>query len=359
MRARFLFALLLMLMGSVGVGQWRIATASPVTSGASLSIIGPSFGAQERAVAFAGVMQASGVPAYVRMLPDARRFEVLMGPYVSSDEAEAAQRALARRGLGDTRLLVDDSIRREPTAPLLSWWGAAPAEGQPRVVTAAAPGMLSVVFEMAEAPREVLSQRAGPSTLDVDVEPVSGVDHERWIAPAGTLLLKSIALEGADAGRARFRLTVPPEAQSRVRLEGRRVYVDLAWPQVPWPAGGRVGSRSDPGLAPVRTRSVSGSQPGPAPDLELAAAIERFRQVQPFLLSAVAAPEAAVLDALSQTLADLRGSLVPHDAHSQSGRVRAAIELARVAALPGFSGDRGVEARRAIALFEEAATGSE
>ena len=373
-RRRFALSVVLfgLLAGQAAIWRWgapRVLTGAierltvravpPLDGGASLSIAGPSFATRERATTFAAVVESSGAPAFVQALAETGRFQVLVGPYVSSAEAEGAQRALATRGLANTRLLVDDSLRHEHRASVVSRWTGR-RNGQPGVLAAAAPGILAVVFEMPEAPREVMAQRSAPSTLDVDVQPVSDLDEEQWSAPAGTLLLKAISLEpsGSEPGRARFRLTVPPEAQSRVRLEGRRVYVDLAWPEPPWP--GRV-PRGEPLRAGLSSsRPAADAKAEAEDDAALRAAIDRFRQVQPFLLSAVDAPETDVLMALTHTLDDLYGSLPSVAGNGvRPARLREAIQMARSATAPEFAGDRALQARRAIALFQDAALTTE
>jgi hypothetical protein len=324
------------------VQGWTGSGSVPIESGASLSIAGPSFASRDRAAAFAAIIEADGVPAFVRHLPDTRRFEVLAGPYVSSAEAESAQRALAAHGLGDTRLFVDDSLRRgRQTSARPRWSGR--RSGQPNVLVAAAPGLLSVVFEMPAPPKEVVAQRTAAAALDVDVEPALAFDEQEWSGPGDALLLRAVALQASASApqRARFHLAIPPGAQSRVRLGGRRVYIDLAWPETPWPPSG--------------TGSGTGSGTRSGTDLALRAAIDRFRQVQPFLLSAVESPDSQVLGALQRTLNELAGTLRAGRSGEEPARMREAIEIARSATEPDFAGDRVTQAHRAVALFDAVA----
>jgi hypothetical protein len=140
----------------------------------------------------------------------------------------------------------------------------------------------------------------------------------------------------------RVRLEIPEEAITRVRLEARRVYVDIAWPDPPWPE-------------PRAVRALRARQPTPMPDADrsmahgavLEGAIARFRQLQPFLLSAVATPDPSVLEAVGKTL-----DAFPDDLPAG---LRAAIAAAQAAVAPDFAGDRQAEAMRSVDLLEDAA----
>jgi hypothetical protein len=327
---------------------WSRLTAGrrvlPVATTASLSIAGPSFTSRDQAVIYAGAIETAGHPAFVRFRPDERRHQVLVGPFVASAEAQAAQRTLARRGLADTRLMVDDSMRSEAERPALAGWRA--ADAQPRVVAAAAPGLLTVVIETDTPPTEVRADRVASRLLDIHVRPATaGSAPRRWSAPAGTLLLEGVQVlpsRNEDEGM-RVRLEIPEEAITRVRLEARRVYVDIAWPDPPWPE-------------PRALRALRARQPRPVPDADrsmahggavIEGAIARFRQLQPFLLSAVATPDPSVLEALGRTL-----DAFPDDLPAG---LRAAIAAARAAVAPDFAGDRQAEAMRSVDLLEDAA----
>jgi hypothetical protein len=211
----------------------------------------------------------------------------------------------------------------------------------------------------------VMMQRAASSVLDVDVFPVAvPIKQRRWRGPEGSLLLSDVVVTptpldtsaAADAPTSargmRVRLTIPPEVQSRVRMEGRRVYVDLAWPQTPWPAGSRRGFSA--GSDHVRREPVA--VPAAHSDEPVRAVIDRFTQVQPFLLSAVDSPEPQVLAAVAKTLEELRQSLAAVKSDREGiSRLREALAMAAAATGPTFAGDRAVAAREAIGRFEAAA----
>src|SRR5207247_2429907 len=71
------------------------ARAAAVETGASFSVSSGSFVTESKAATFAAALDASGLPTLVRARPDDGRYQVLVGPYVSTDEAERAQRKLA------------------------------------------------------------------------------------------------------------------------------------------------------------------------------------------------------------------------------------------------------------------------
>jgi hypothetical protein len=339
---------------------WRVvanARTRTIATAASFSVSAGTFTTEQRAAAFAAALDASGLPVLVRQRPDDDRYQVMVGPYVSTDEAERAQRALASWGLGDPRLVVDDTMRggAQRTAMVD---GSAGGSG---VVIIAAPGMSSVVFEMPTVPTEVEASRASATTIDIEIgSPSAPGDTTILNVPEGVLLTRAITVESAarpDARRAH--LVVPADVQSRLRLEGRRVYVDLAWPKAPWQTGERP--------APVeRDLRVAGAVPAtrPAGDettasrAQLQAAIDRFEQIQPFLMSATESPDPNVLAALAHTLDGLRDSLAgmtpPAELVPNRQRLAAAVAMASNATTPTFAGDRVAAARAALELFDEA-----
>src|SRR5581483_1797513 len=82
---------------TVIVREWRKAGMPAVATAASFSVSAGSFATEVKAATFAAALQSSGLPILVRFRPedpDNRGYQVLVGPYVSTDEAEHAQRAL-------------------------------------------------------------------------------------------------------------------------------------------------------------------------------------------------------------------------------------------------------------------------
>jgi len=327
-----------------------------IATAASFSVSAGAFATEAGAAAFAAALDASGLPVLVRQRTDDARYQVLVGPYVSTEEAERAQRSLASWGLGDPRLVVDDTMRGGPQRTTLMDTAAGGG-----VVIIAAPGMSSVVFEMPAVPRQVEASRSSPTEIDLEIgNPSASAEATILNVPEGVLLARAVTLESAaHPSDRRAHLVVPAEVQSRLRLEGRRVYVDLAWPKAPWQAAER------PALAPPEMRVAGVARPPNAVrnDLEasraqLQAAIDRFEQIQPFLLSATESPDADVLAALAHTLDGLRDSLQgmtpPADLASNRQRLVDAVAMAAGATTPSFAGNRVAAARQALELFDEA-----
>ena len=84
----------------------------------------------------------------------------------------------------------------------------------------------------------------------------------------------------------------------------------------------------------------------------------RFEEIQPFLRSAVATPTPEVLAAIAGTFAELEQTLrstdVPRTALGAHGLLVSAIQLARGAVGPTFTGDRMTQVREAMAQFQAA-----
>src|SRR5258705_6602491 len=109
------------------------------------------------------------------------------------------------------------------------------------VVIVAAPGMSSVVFEMPTAPRQVEARRTSATTIDISIGQVADTGEKNVLQmPEGMLLASELTVDAGGADARHARLVVPHDVQSRLRLEGRRVYVDLAWPKPPWEVGSRA-----------------------------------------------------------------------------------------------------------------------
>jgi len=327
-----------------------------IATGASFSVSAGSFATRDRAAAFAAAIDASGLPILVRARPEDGRYQVLVGPYVSTDEAEHAQRALAAWGLGDARLVVDDTMRGTPQRAAMFGIGDGSGASRDAVLIVAAAGMSSVVFEMHAAPREVDARRTGATTIDIDIGRVSSVREADVLSmPEGVVLARELSVASAQTGGAmRAHLVVPDGVRSRVRLEGRRVYVDLAWPQPPWQVGSRAFPATQRALAPPPTHEDAGD----AYRQQRHIAAARLEQMQPFLISAVQSPEPEVLSALAHSLEGVRDSLAvmsaPPELEANRQSLLSSLALASRALAPSFAGDRESTVRQAIAAFEDA-----
>ena len=214
---------------------------------------------------------------------------------------------------------------------------------------------------MPAVPTEVEVRRVSSTVIDVEIgNPVAPGDETTLNVPEGVLLARTVTVESLvrpDARRAH--LVVPAEVQSRLRLEGRRVYVDLAWPKAPWQAGERPKPViRDKRVASGEARLASNDESQTAYRDEFQAAIDRFEQIQPCLLSATESPDADVLVALGHTLDGLRASLAgmtpPAELAANRQQLAAAVAMASNATTPTFTGDRMAAARQALTLFDAA-----
>src|SRR5882672_8216145 len=146
---------------------WR---AGAVETGASFSVSAGSFATEAKASTFAAVLDASGLPILVRVRPDDGRYQVLVGPYVSTEEAERAQRKLAVWGLGEARLVVDDTMRARPQEASLFGIGDSARNS---VLMVAAAGTSSLVFEMNGVPKQVEARRTSATSVEVEIGQVT------------------------------------------------------------------------------------------------------------------------------------------------------------------------------------------
>jgi hypothetical protein len=334
-----------------------------VETGASFSVSAGTFASEAKAATFAAALDASDLPILVRVRPEDGRYQVLVGPYVSTDEAERAQRKLAKWGLGESRLVVDDTMRASPLEASLFGIGDSARNS---VLMVAAAGTSSLVFEMNGVPKQVEARRTSATSVEVEIGQVtdaarqsaSGLQPLRL--PDGVVLLRELSVESENPGSMRAHLVLPEGVESRLRLENRRVYLDLAFPKAPWritPRASGTRAASAASAAPERpeTRRVVSDAPSNYRE-QLDAIVARFAQIEPFLLSAAEAPEPDVLAALGHSLEDLRGSLavlrVPAELEVTRQSMLAAVAQASNAIAPVFAGDRATSVRQAVALFE-------
>ncbi len=309
--------------------------AAAVETGASFSVSAGSFATESKAATFAAALDASELPILVRARPDDGRFQVLVGPYVSTDEAERAQRKLAAWGLGEARLVIDDTMRARPQQASVFGVGDAASNN---IVMVAAAGMSSIVFEMRQVPKAIEARRTGTTTLDVEIGQGAGGRgqgaeggslegagvFEPLRLPDGVVLVREVSVQSDEPGSMRAHLVVPDGVESRLRLEGRRVYVDLAFPKAPWTIRRVAPAAKSPAATTVAVEPDSREQ--------LTAAVARFSEIEPFVSSALQSPEADVLAALTHSLDDLRtmvvGLNVAHDLESDRAALLAAIAKA-------------------------------
>jgi hypothetical protein len=284
------------------------------------------------------------------------------------DEAERAQRRVTASGFAGGRLFVDESLRRASrVAGSAGVDIAAVHEVSPVLV--GAPGRVSMIFELAEEPVQVWTRRVNATTLVVDAGPLTeGIRSQTWSTPSSVDLVKRISIDEVrldDRSVMRAQLTLPEFAWGRTRLAGRRLYVDVSWPElrqqaplsgqlrnaavVPAPRAEKTKPVEQNELVDPRVIGIERYRGAIRP------LIVRFEEMEPFLVSATQAPP-EVLAALGHTLATLGDSLraieVPSDLANTHGMFTSALRVAVRAVDPALRGDRATEVRQALALFD-------
>lgn len=344
-----------------------------IPTGASFSFRVSSLSSEEYARSIAASIESLDLPVVVRDAPDGLWHEVFVGPYVATDEADAAQRTLVSSGFGGARLLVDESLRAssgvEPVVERPT--GAGPLMSP--VVLVPGPGRLSLVVETGLEPQQVFAQRVSSSSLEVEIGPVTErMRSQEWDVPAGISLLSRVAIAPVarpDGSRViRATVTLPLTAHTKVRLSSRRVYIDVFWAPVehavPQDVAPMMGARRP--IAAVRGAVPAPSRAADAPldratnqyETGMQAAISRFEEIRPFLMAATASPSPDVLRAVGQTLSDLDGVIrslqPPSTSNTAYALLESALKAAALAVGPSFTGDRAIEAQRAFAQVQKA-----
>lgn len=355
-----------------GLAMWMwaprsAAAARTIPTGASFNISVARSQSAVQARAIAGQVHAAGFPAFTRAVQNGRSRDVIVGPYVSVEEADRAQRVLSAGGF-NARMLVDESVRRVP-----GYDGIPHVSSGVNVLLVAAAGRLSVVLEMPSEPRQVLNRvhrDEGPSglvTLEVDAGPVSRrVDPQEWNAPSGVEWMDRISIEeiGDAGGRSiRARVGLVESARTNVRVVGTRVYIDLWMPDVSRPAG-----RSPEAAGRALTARQADRPGGPPRDDEdgsfdyretIRPAVTRLNNMEPFVMSAIASQSPEVLAALVRTVGGLEEWLRTVEAPPEWVEThRILIEAAgraNTAVQPDFTGDRAAKAHEAFALVNQQA----
>ena len=354
-------------------------TAPVVSTGASFSVDAGAFASDGAAQAAAKRLASAGWPSFTWRL-DQRRRHVLVGPYVSIDEAENALRLLGSVGYANSKLHVDDRLR--VTAAAVSSQRRLPQ--YPDVVLVAAPGRLSFVFELADEPRHVSGERVGATSFVLTAGPlVTPVERQVWTAPGDVRLVSRVALspKGQDATMFQAVVTLAETADASVRLYGRRVYVDVfrrldevtpledqfdvpaRRPPSTAAAAGRAAGPVSPAQPPVAAPAGTATATASAGSLQdyrsaVGPFIARFEEIQPFLRSTVSSASTDVLAALTGTCSELETGLsavvVPSAAQSTHGLFVSAVQLARTATSLSFREDRAALVREAFAQFSAA-----
>ena len=342
----------LALFGAVGGGVvlWLQPPSGPVTTktiptGAGFTVAVMQSPTEPQARTIAARIAAAGLPAFTR--PSGAAYQVVAGPYVAIDEADAAQRFLAKRGFR-ARVLVDESVRRAP-----SYDGPPVSSAAANVLLISGAGSLAVVIEMAEEPRHVATSVGNSSEVEIVAGPItSRLEPIRWTAPAGVSLLRDVSIEETVTDNVRSlsgRVTTASSAQASVRKSGRRIYIDLAMP-APLPEAEELqvmtvlAKRSDQVIEDYR--------------VTIAPVIEKLETIEPFVMSAVSAPATEVMQALERSLRALGawadGVAPPGQWRQSHEYLMAAVRTAADSVSAGFGGNRADAARTAFALRDAA-----
>lgn len=242
-----------------------------------------------------------------------------------------------------------------------------------QVTLLAASDRVSLVFELTGEPKDVATRRVSAAVLELDAGPVVvPAKATSFMAPPGVRFVMGVSIQGAtaaDGGRLKARITLLERARSAVRVVGRRVYVDFSADTAPMaplpqrdrsaPARGVPANAAAPQAVPAP--AIPAEPPASSRDSYRAAvqtAVERFDQLTPFLLSAVASPSEPVLKAIGSTLVGIQGLLisidVPGDSKHAHDLLSSAVITATKAVDPTFSGDRSAQAKQAVALLDQA-----
>ena len=305
-------AILIIIPGALIAWLWSStgsASAPEVPTGASFNLTVARVRSAQSAAAIAGRLVSSGLPAFTRTLHSGAWHQVVVGPYVSIDEAERVQRRLRGQGLGVT-MLVDESVRRVVGTTGVVRVAHVVNQGTSLVLVGAA-GRLSLVLEMAGKPAKVRTLRGAGSLLEVEVGPLMApVSSRVWNGPESAGLVNQVALEeferdGASFLRAKMALSNPVE--SRVRVVGSRVYIDF------WAATKKRDLREPDSSAVALAEAERLGQEEETPaeltideyQEAIGPAIARFQSVHPFAMAALQSPSPDVLTALAGSLADL------------------------------------------------------
>jgi hypothetical protein len=320
-------------------------TIRTIPTGAGFTVAMTQFRGEPQARSFASRIAAVGMPAFSRRRGTS--YQVVAGPYVSLDEADEAQRFLAKRGIRG-RVLVDESVRRPPGldgTPLVS--------AAANVLLIAGAGSVAVVIELPEEPRHIATRTVNEQEIEIVTGPViSPVKPVHWRAPSGVAMFRRVSIGETVDGptrslRARVRMS--RSVQASVRAAGRRIYVDLA-ESTPLPEAEELEMGTF--LAASRDRVIEDYRETIAPLLS------KLETMEPFVMSAVAAPAGDVLAALERSLLALDAwaeQVTPPGRWRQSHEyVVAAVTKAKEAVSAGFTGDRSGKAREAFALRDAA-----
>ena len=101
--------------GETGTASAAVAAAAPAAAGVTkpietaggLTVTVASFRTESRARAVVAQLVEEGFPAFARSKSESGPYQVIVGPYVSADEATAVQKSLALKGVAGTEVRIE------------------------------------------------------------------------------------------------------------------------------------------------------------------------------------------------------------------------------------------------------------
>jgi hypothetical protein len=238
-----------------------------------------------------------------------------------------------------------------------------------RVAVVPSAGQMSLVVELTDEARHVSTQQATPTQLLLEAGPIAlPLKRQVLSAPSGLALVQRVSVdEGTTADKEhvlRIGVTMKRSAPSTVRVVGRRIYIDFVVPDLSMPLSSpRTATAASQREQRASARPANRNQPA-ATDVAykqvLSGATSRLEEIQPFLLSATAAPtpNPAVLSAVAEAITSVQQSLrtVPPPANRRSSfqMLVSAASMAAEAVSTDFHGDRAAKAKQSMAVVAAA-----
>lgn len=236
-----------------------------------------------------------------------------------------------------------------------------------RVVLLPSVDRSSIVFELSAEPRHVSTRRVSDSVIEFEAgpfdsaqgKPGENVAPKLLKAPANVRFIDSVTvrvLATAEGPVVRARIALSALAQAIVRSAGRRVYVDFS--AIPAPAPG-IAPSIPTGQAAAATHPATPSArvtPEDAFRVAVRPALDKLKEMGPFMTSAAASADPKVTSAILPSLLSLRSNLAelqpPDAARGSHTMVLNAVDRILRALAPEFTGDRTTTVKQSVTTIE-------
>ena len=230
--------------------------AGTLETARGVMVAAASFRTPQRAAEVVGSLEGLGLPAFARPDGSGGWHQVIVGPYLSVEEAKAAERQLAGLNVSDSQILPTDAASN---ATAVEGTDARSA----RVLMLNVTNRTSLVLELSEAPARTSRESVDERTVVLDIGPVATavIAQELDAGPDAPCVAHASIQDVArpDAGRfIRLRVGLRGACRSRVRAAARRVYIDLAPP-----VASAAVSRVTTGVAPKPRSAAPRPQSAP------------------------------------------------------------------------------------------------